>query len=336
MARARCDPANNASRLLLDAPITFDGPPALRALFARYFSAGEPERSLLFRHGAPQTGARGTLVAVATAMDASAPLTLGMSESYSLGVSGAGIDIRAPTQAGVIYALESLSQLVRFDPATGLYFAPCVAIDDAPRFAHRELMLDSGRFFLPVPLLKAAVDAVSPITLVPSFVSPDRALCAQMVQTKLNVLHLHMTDSESFPLVLESRPEFARLAFSPGERYTLPELSELANFSAARGIRLVVEVDLPGHTGNTGHTSPPSPGWCLVFPETCPTPRCRALNCLKPNADLTYAIIEDIVEELSAALPDAYLHFGGDEVLQDVSPPHTCWPPCVATQVLRV
>jgi len=140
-----------------------------------------------------------------------------------------------------------------------------------------------------------------------------------MVQAKLNVLHLHLTDSESFPIVLQSRPAFAQIAFSPAERYTLTELRNIAEFAATRNVRLVVEIDLPSHTGDSH-----SPGWCGPFPELCPTPRCSH-NALDPSANLTYAIIEDIVKELAAALPDAYLHFGGDEVLQDALPPHDCW-----------
>ena len=81
----------------------------------------------------------------------------------------------------------------------------------------------------------------------------------------------------------------------------------------------MVEIDLPSHTGDSH-----SPGWCGPFQELCPTPRC-AHNALDPSAELTYAIISDIVKELAAALPDAYLHFGGDEVLQDALNPHDCW-----------
>ena len=85
--------------------------------------------------------------------------------------------------------------------------------------------------------------------------------------------------------MIESRPEFASLAFSPAERYTMQELAQLANYSAARGVRLVIEVDLPGHTG---YGNDISPGWCLPFPETCPKPRCQRDNDLNPAANLTY------------------------------------------------
>jgi hexosaminidase len=311
MEPARCGGADaSATRVELHGPVSFDGLAALHDLFARYISASQPGSSLLFRHGSPSSGSAGTdRTAIYAGMHGDVrpvPVALGINESYALAIRanvyGAAINIQAATQVGVLYALESLSQLISFDPATSTYSAPCVDIEDFPRFPHRELMLDSGRFFLPIPLLKQAVDV--------------------MAMTKLNVLHLHAVDSESFPLVIKSRPDFAQLAFSPEERYTLPELAELANFSAARGVRLVVEVDLPGHTG---YPNGVSPGWCLPYPETCPTPRCRSNNDLNPAVNLTYEIIEDIITELAEALPDTYLHLGGDEVLQDVSPPNTCW-----------
>ena len=154
--------------LSLAGPVVFDGPPALAATFERY-------QELLFRHGAPPPtrhnythteGGRGnagagagavagvgTVITVAHAMDPGAALVLGMNESYTLDIytspttDTAAIAIAAPTQVGVLYALETLSQLVSFDPLhgdEGTYTVPCVSIGDAPRFPHRELMLDAA------------------------------------------------------------------------------------------------------------------------------------------------------------------------------------------------
>ena len=157
------------------------------------------------------------------------------------------------------------------------------------------------------------------------------------------------------------------------------DLKRLAAFAASRNVRLVVEVDVPAHTGRPidGNV-----GWCLPYPGVCPSPttpggpftttanngststtqgdggalaapaalaalssppaapaasavsvpRCH-YNALNPASNLTYAVIDDIVRELSAALPDAFLHFGGDEVLQEDFPPHDCWErdPAIAT-----
>lgn len=295
-------------------PVSFRGPTSCAGIFNRY-------RHALFRHGQPRTPmATGTATAAATTIDVAvedcgAALGLRANESYTLAVANGTttISIEAPTQLGAIHALETLAQLVSWDPALGGgdggYTIPGgVRIVDAPRFPHRELMVDCARFFLPAALLEAVVDA--------------------MVTTKLNVLHLHASDSESMPIAFKSRPEFAQIAFSPGERYTMRELARLAAFAAARGVRLIVELDVPSHTGTLAYTG--APGWCTPFPAVCPKPACHH-NALNPAIDLTYEIIDDLMGELASALGpssaagELYLHLGGDELLQDAYPPHTCW-----------
>ena len=72
-----------------------------------------------------------------------------------------------------------------------------------------------------------------------------------MVQTKLNVLHLHLTDSESFLLVLKTRSQFSQIAFSSHERYTKAELTALAAFAKQLNVRLGLELDEPKHVGNS-------------------------------------------------------------------------------------
>ena len=112
-----------------------------------------------------------------------------------------------------------------------------------------------------------------------------------MAIAKLNVLHVHATDSESFPLVLASRPEFAgNLSFSPRERYTKADFRQLTAFARDRGVRVYLELDLPSHTGDFL-----SDGWCAVHPGSCPEPRCRH-NALDPRPSSgNYDIIADMV-----------------------------------------
>ena len=128
MARSSCGGANaSAARVELPGPISFAGPAALRGLFARYHSPDQPECSLLFRHGAPTSAHSSTAGTVITVGEdtATVSVTLGMNESYTLKIrgdeashSGTAIGIDAATQVGVVYALETLSQLIIFDPAT--------------------------------------------------------------------------------------------------------------------------------------------------------------------------------------------------------------------------
>ena len=148
-------------------PVTFVGSgPALTPMVARY-------EDLLFRHGPPPPATLtatpatpATRIVLSVEAQTTAAPTLGTDESYSLRTYANGtIAISAPTQAGALYGLETLSQLLRFDPqlhsGDGGYMVACgLIVDDAPRFAHRELMLDPGRYFLPVALLREAVDAM--------------------------------------------------------------------------------------------------------------------------------------------------------------------------------
>ena len=203
-----------SAELELAGPVAFRGPSSLSSLFVRY-------RRVIFRHGEP-TGLAAVTIDV-TVANSSAALGLRTNESYALSVhSATSISIKAPTQLGAIHALETLAQLVHWGPALGGgdggYTVPGdLRVVDEPFFAHRELMVDCARFFLPLALLEDVIDA--------------------MVATKLNALHLHASDSESMPIVFKSRPDFAQIAFSSREMYTLRELAALAAFAAARGAR---------------------------------------------------------------------------------------------------
>ena len=124
--------------------------------------------------------------------------------SYSLDVDVAGgATLTAATIWGALHGLETFSQLVSFrrsDKSYVLENAP-VQIEDAPRFAYRGVMVDCARHFIPLTYLEAVVDG--------------------MAFSKLNVLHLHLSDQESFPM--ESR-RFPQLLL----------FSEVANGNGAR------------------------------------------------------------------------------------------------------
>ena len=150
--------------------------------------------------------------------DQDTPLVLGVDESYTLtitqsqapasrgakesggegstgvssSVGGWTATLDAPTLYGAYHGLETFAQLVRFDFSSQAYKvqgAP-LSIVDAPRFAWRELMVDTARHFLPPVVLNSVVDS--------------------MCTAKLNVLHLHLVDSQAFPLSLPSVPQLVK------------------------------------------------------------------------------------------------------------------------------
>ena len=221
--------------------------------------------------------------------DVGAPLALGVDESYALvvGADGSPATLRAATLFGAYAGLETFAQLVAFSFDEDAYAASVAAIEDAPAFAWRGLMLDAARHFLPVAFLERAVDALA--------------------ASKANVLHLHLSDWQSVPIGCAAAPAIAQGAFSPQERYLPRELAALAEYGRARGVRVVPELDTPGHADS----------WCVGAPEVCPD----AAFCTSPLApyERTFEVVGSLLQMLADTFPDAFVHQGGDEV------DWTCW-----------
>ena len=220
--------------------------------------------------------------------DVGARLALGVDETYALAVAadGSAATLTAPTLFGAYHGLQTFAQLVAFDFDSGGYSAQVVNISDSPAYAWRGVMLDVARHFLPLRVLERAVDAVA--------------------AAKGNVLHLHLSDWQSVP-INGGAPGSAAFAlwagsFSPAERYRPAELAALAEYGRQRGVRVVPELDTPGHADS----------WCIGSPRVCPDP----LFCTGPLApfDSTFEVIADLLATLAGAFPDDFVHHGGDEV----------------------
>lgn len=192
--------------------------------------------------------------------DVTAQLQLGVSEVYNLSIPDCSQTwaacrgtINANTVYGVIRALESLSQLVQGGCGTILH-SPVNIVNDAPRFQWRGLMVDTARHFLPIAKLERVIDAMS--------------------WTKMNTLHVHLTDAQSFPFASGSLPSLAQhgsfkpkdecsspfnpLEGEPGARrkapptctYTVEELQQLVSYGNDRAVRIVPEMDTPAHSAS--------------------------------------------------------------------------------------
>ena len=164
-----------------------------------------------------------------TVTDDATRLTLGTDESYSIGVRGAAVAVSAATFFGARHALETLSQLIVYDALTGsLAMLSAATIVDAPAYPYRGVMIDLGRNFIPISAIKKQVRAMS--------------------YSKMNSLHLHLTDTASFPLEIPSEPRMAEFgAFSEDEVYTAADIAELVAYSTAHGVRVIPEIDAPAH-----------------------------------------------------------------------------------------
>jgi len=180
----------------------------------------------------PPTGA---LVVSVADLDESHP-TLHTDESYALNVRpGTPATLSASTVYGALRGLETFSQLVAIDFDCGAYYFPCVSVADAPRFPHRGLMVDTARHYLPLASLRAILDSLP--------------------YAKLNVLHWHMADSQSFPFQSFSSPRLWQGAFSASERYTQSDVAGVVEHARLRGVRVMVEFDSPVGTSLSIYTS---------------------------------------------------------------------------------
>src|SRR5271156_4343190 len=214
---------------------------------------------------------------------------LGEDESYILDVSSAGAKLTAPNPIGVMRGLQTFLQLVEVTPDG--YAVPAVHIEDSPRFPWRGLSIDVSRHFISMATLKRNVDA--------------------MAAVKMNVLHLHLSDDQGFRLESREFPKLQELG-SDGMYYTQSEMRELIAFAGDRGIRIVPEFDMPGH----------STAWFVGYPELASGPGPYQIErrwgifdpAMDPTRESTFKMLDKFIGEMAILFPDRYFHIGGDEV----------------------
>jgi len=229
-------------------------------------------------------------------------LQFGVNESYTLAVNVTHAVITAPTQWGALYGLESFFQLVLIEPwevcpVCNKYVLRVdvpFTIHDTPRVQWRGLMIDTGRHYLPPVVIKRAIDA--------------------MAASKLNALHWHLTDDQSFPVCLDAQPDLCRLSqyhdhvTGAPQNYTSAVIRDIVEYATDRGVRIMPELDLPGHSVGLQRGAP------ALYTN------CTSTHKLPdPTTDDFFQLIDSIVGELATLFPDRHFHMGGDEV--DTS----CW-----------
>lgn len=222
--------------------------------------------------------------------DTSERLTQATDYSYSLRVDGGGASASAPSIYGAMAAMETFSQLVR---PGGFINATSVVIDDAPSYPHRGFMADTGRRFWPVRTVESLLDA--------------------MAMSKMNVLHLHLSDNCRFAVESAAFPALTKRLVGPlGGFYSHDDIRSLVLYAADRGIRVIPEVDMPGHAqGLQGLGG----GGGLVFcDEGRQGDRGVPYGDLQNDANgTTIATLKILYDELAELFPDAELFIGADE-----------------------
>lgn len=231
-----------------------------------------------------------------------ASLDLGVDESYTIDINAYGeCTMTAATVWGAMHAFEAFTQVLSRDMKNGsptgevsMNYAP-VSVQDTARFSHRGILIDSARHFLPVATLKGVIDTFP--------------------MSNFNVMHWHLVDAQSFPYDAPSVPKIVQGAFDNTETYSSQDLTDIATYATDRGVRLVIEVDGPGHSASWGV------GYPDIIPDGCAEKYTYNVNNLavNPIIDQTYDVVAGIFKDIVAATGVKYMHLGGDEVV------YGCW-----------
>ncbi len=214
--------------------------------------------------------------------------------SYSLKASASSLIYRAQGSPGVAAAHATAHQLAEL--AGGVI--PALEIDDAPRYPWRGLMIDIARHFFGPPTLRKVIDLAA--------------------LYKFNVLHLHLTDDQGWRYEVPRLPELierssgSEVDGGPGGFLSTEELAELTSYAAERGITIVGEVDLPGHTAAALHAVPALNENGL--PREVYTGTEVGHSTLRLELPETKDFLEDAVGALVDQTPGEFVHVGGDEV----------------------
>jgi hexosaminidase len=279
----------------------------------------------LLREWLAESGLRGT-VAQRTAGRGDVTLRLDRGagegpEAYTLEVGARGVEISAPATEGVLWGVQTLRQLLPpavsrqpSDPtpppadggrrtADGPIVLPRLVIHDSPRFSWRGSLMDVGRHFFPAPFVERYIDLLS--------------------RYKLNVLHWHLTEDQGWRLQIRRYPRLTEVGAWRTERdgsryggfYTQDEVREVVEYARQRGVTIVPEIEMPGHSvaaiasypwlGCTGDTTiQVANSWGVFQDVYCPR-------------DTTFTFLENVLTEVLALFPSPYIHIGGDEVPKD-------------------
>jgi hexosaminidase len=267
--------------------VTFDGytEPRLdraRARFLGVFSreTGIPEL--------PATQSKTAKLVIHTSGPSAPVQQLGEDESYHLEVTPTGALLNAPNPLGVLHGLQTFLQLVHSTPEG--FAVAAVTIDDKPRFPWRGLMIDTGRHFIPLDVLRQNLDGMEAV--------------------KMNVFHWHLSEDQGFRIESKIFPLLQEEG-SDGLYYTQDQVRGIIDYARDRGIRVVPEFDMPAHATS----------WFVGYPELASGRGPYQIErhwgifgpAMDPTRETTYQFLDKFIGEMAALFPDAYFHIGGDE-----------------------
>ena len=213
-------------------------------------------------------------------------------ESYALAVQSGGITVQAGHERGIIHALTSLYRHIAAHRAaqSGAQSLPCFSLSDEPAYSHRGFMLDCARHFFPPAEIERIIE--------------------QMALVKLNVFHWHLSDDQGWRVESRLFP-----ALNTGEFYSQKEIRRICAFARERGVTVIPEIDLPGHTT----------ALLAAYPElSCRGEAVRPAQgagmyktILCAGKESVYPFLYSLLDEMCALFDSPFIHLGGDEAPRD-------------------
>jgi hexosaminidase len=228
----------------------------------------------------------------------------GPAQSYRLAITEDALLLTAPDEAGLFHGVQSVRQLLAADPSR----LPCVTVEDAPLLPWRGLMIDVARHFMPLAFLYELVE--------------------ELAALKLNVLHLHLTDDQGWRIEIDGRPRLTEIGawrtesmIGPagsdrfdgvphGGYYTRAELAGLVAHAAGRGVRVVPEIELPGHARAALAAYPELGVHGKALPVWTSWGVCEDVFGVH---DAAFGFLREVLDQTVDLFPDRYVHLGGDE-----------------------
>lgn len=246
-------------------------------------------------------------------------------EAYKLEVTPEEVLIKSATPKGRFYALQSLKQLMSMhldkSKQDTTWYLPCTIIEDNPRFVYRGMHLDVSRHFFNVEFIKKQLDAMS--------------------RYKMNRFHWHLTDDGGWRIKINKYPKLTETAawrsradyidFSQrsnrhfcsqdtpgayGGYYTHEDIKEVLKYAEQRGIKIIPEIEMPGHSEEV----------LAVYPQFGCSGKPYKNSVFCAGKEETFTFLENVLSEVIELFPSEYIHIGGDEASKDA------WKTCSRCQ----